>query len=246
MKKHIIYAIVLIVILCTLFIVGAEKIPYFIRYKDGLIPEIIGSGILGFIITLAAFFLQETAEVTDNKNKSKSNFENKVLVKIREIKNKEKEAWTIGSRERFYFCNSFLNYLYDIYDANYTEVNDYINYFPQDNFAVAFKVYCQKLREGYLFTEQLDSYLKKIVRDFHHTKEVQSYNDGNAFEFLRIKLFTGIRDEETIKYLNLQKVPENYLELYNLTKDDEIINNLIPKLQEARQELLKLEKTFLI
>src|SRR4051794_40221334 len=104
---------VLLILLFCLFLSGDTDL------RNGLIAETVGGGLLGSIVAAVFFYLQESDEYSTGKKKAKSFYDDKLILDLREAFDRNQSPWNLSGLNKFYFDNSRINSLFDIYQNNF-------------------------------------------------------------------------------------------------------------------------------
>lgn len=242
-KGRLIKFIVGLVLLCGLGIVVINHCTNFPQtMKDSLTVEFVGSGLLGGILGFLIFYLQESDEYQASKTKAKSFFEQKLLLDIQEVIDRGDRLWNLSGANKFYFDGSLCNPLYDVYQTNFDQINNHHAYFPENELVKTLDAFYKTIRKGYVLGEKMENIIYQNVRSDHHKRGLISANDPSTRSFVRGRIFADMKPEELCKYLEWKSVPERVTELYSAFEKNTDVNDLVKKIREIREELLKLIK----
>jgi hypothetical protein len=234
--------ILAVIILCIIGIFVTYLLPIPISLKDGITAEIIGGGVLGAIVAGIFFYLEESSEYQIGKTKSLSFVNNKLLLDIKEVSDRDPSAWNLGGRNKFYFDSSYINSLFDVYQANFAAINDYTAYFPKDTLITKYTEFYKQVRKGYVLGEKLENRIRQFVRAEHHKLNVDSINDEFMLMYIKGRIFTTITDSGLIKHLDWKSVPVRAQILVKELNNNDEVKKLIQELLNARKDLLKSEE----
>ena len=212
------------------------------QLRDALISETVGGGILGAIVAGMFFYLQESGENQTSKKKALSFYEDKLILDINEVFDRAPSAFNFSGLHKFYFDGSRINALYDVYESNFHEINNYKAYYTDNKLVNTFKIFYKEARKGYVLGEKLEGVIYQIVRKEHHKRQVSKANDYNASGYLKGHLFISMEDNDIIKYLDLQSVPARMAEIVEIFKNDVQATELLREVNIARGNLLSRER----
>jgi len=236
--KSISISLIVIALLCVVSILFIQYLPLTSTLKEAVIAEIIGSGILGGIVASVFFYLQELTTHQSNKTKA-SGFIARLTSDIKESFNRGASAWNLSGNNKFYFDNSIVNSLYDIYDKHSVSITEYQDYLKDNKLIKLLNSIYEKTREGYVIGEKIDNVLYQIVRVHHHKLNVISANDYRMISYLKAKLVANFSDEDVARYLEWQQAPDRANDLLKAATEDSNISSLIKDVMSVRQELLQ-------
>ena len=123
--KRLVVFIGIILAFCTsLIVIFLVFLSGNTQLRDGLIAETVGGGILGSIVAATFFYLQEADEYHADKKKSKSFYDDKLILDLREAFDRRESPWNFSGLNKFYFDNSRINSIFDIYENNFEKINE--------------------------------------------------------------------------------------------------------------------------
>lgn len=225
---------VLIILFCLMFSDNTQL-------RDALIAETVGGGILGSIVAGMFFYLQESGEYQTSKKKALSFYEDKLTLDINEVFDRSPSPFNFSGLHKFYFDGSRLNALYDVYENNFNEINNYTAYYSDNLLVNTFKEFYKEARKGYVLGEKLEGVIYQIVRREHHKRQVINANDFNAQGYLKGHLFASMEDSDIIRYLDMQSVPARMSEIVEAFNSNSEAKELLDEVKTARENLLKRE-----
>lgn len=166
-------------------------------FRNNLLAEVMGSGLLAAIITYTFFRLQNKNEFNARKIRAELLYKKIVLPDFQEIiSDFYSTSWDIGLDYRFYVDSSRINPLFASYTKHLGKV--------------------------------IDSQIKRIVREVHHSNNIGQAYDTTVFMFVRAKLYTKpSTDIQILKYLNLQSPPNHANQIISIMKNDTIFSGQI-------------------
>lgn len=209
------------------------------NFKENLICEIVGAWILASSVTGFFLYLQEANEFKANKQRALSFYENELLSDLKEVRNREPSAWNLSGGNKFYFDNSRINPLFDVYKKNIKEINNFKTYFPDNQKIKTFEEFYKKARVGYVCGEKIDNLIYQEIRSFHHKNGVSSTNDMKAIGYIKGKLYSDASENELQKHLEWTSTPERMVELEKIIRKNNQILTLVKKHKKIRESLLE-------
>ncbi len=211
------------------------------QLRDNLIAEIVGGGILASVITAVFFYLQEADEHHANKRKAESFYHDRLVLDIRESFDRNKSPWNFSGLQKFYFDDSRINSLYDIYEKNFSDINNFQAYFPANKLISVFNELYRLTRKGYVLAEKLEGEIYQLVRAEHHKRQLISANDFSSKAYIKGKLFANISDDVILKYLEWQTIPERIPQILEIAKKNPEISKLMKQITSVRNKLIQKE-----
>lgn len=229
-------------ILLTFIVLGVSvnELPLSDSFKEIVIAEIIGSGMIAVVIAAFSFYLQESKEYRANKQKSVSFLVNKLLPEIEEAIERGNTQWNLSGENKFYFDNSIINPLFDVYQSNFTLINDYSAYYPSNELTSAYGEFYRLTRKGYVFGEKLNNIIYQIVRTEHYKRKVDALNDFTMRSYVKAKLFANFSSESINKYLEWDTAPERAEEILKTASGDKTTTSLSNEIEKIRKKLIKM------
>ena len=240
--KKLLNFILSIIIICSVSIVIILIVPFSNSFKDGVIAEIIGGGILGTIVAGVFYYLEESDEYQANKSKALSFYMNKLLLDINEAKERGPSIWNLSGLNKFYFDGSHINPLFDVYQSNFNLINDFAAYFPKNKLIKKYNEFYKLTRKGYVLGEKLENLIRQYVRTEHHKLDLISASDISMVMFLKGKLSANLSEAELIKHIGWNTVPKKAIQFTNQLGSNPTAKNLLKDINEIRNLLIKFEK----
>lgn len=225
-----------LIIIFLIFLSGNTQL------RDGLIAETVGGGILGSIVAATFFYLQEVDEYHANKKKSKSFYDDKLILDLREAFDRSESPWNFSGLNKFYYDNSRINSIFDIYENNFGEINEYSAYYTEDKLITVFKEFYREARKGYVLGEKLEGEIYQVVRSENHKRGLISANDPSYQAYLKGHLFAKLPDDMIFKYLEWTRLPDAMPQVIEVVNNRSEIAKLIADVMTVREKLLKKEK----
>ncbi len=210
------------------------------NFQENLITTIIGSGMIGAIIAGSFYYLQETSEAEASKKKAQSFYQTKLIADIADVKQAGPTLWNLSGAETFYFDQTLINALFDVYRSNFDRANEYLAYFPDDALVGNLKALYVEARKSYIKGKKLDNIINQTVRQHHHSKGLIGANDISTRSYIKAKLFADLTDDSVCKHLEWNAVPERASEALELVRVIEEANKLIKQLQKDRKQIAKI------
>ncbi len=238
LSKNIFTSLIVISVLCVLAIYITELLSITTTLKEAVIAEIIGSGILGGIVSSVFFYLQELASFQSNVGKSKP-VVSRLTLDIKEANDRGASYWNLSGGIKFYFDFSIINSLYDVYEKHYDSIEEFFPYIGDNKFLKLYSSIYLQTRAGYVLGEKIDNVLRQIVRAAHHKKGLIAANDPSTVAYLKAKLVTNIPDDGIIKHLEWNAVPERASELLSTVKANKEEMKNITEIIELRLKIMK-------
>lgn len=231
--------IALIVIFCEISIVIIFISPISEQLKDGIVSEIVGGGILGAIVAGIFFYLQESSEFQASKNKAESFFNNNLLMDIEEVAERGASIWNLSGLNKFYFDDSSINPIFDVYQTNYLSINDFSAYFPENILIKEYNYFYKSARKGYVLGEKLENIIRQHVRTEHHKQNLIVASDYTTVMYIKGKLFANLPDADLVKHLEWQAVPERASKMLEQFNNDASVKEVIENLRDIRGKLMQ-------
>lgn len=210
--------------------------------RDGLIAEIVGGGIIGAIVAGTLFYLQESDEYQTNKKEAISFYEDKLLLDINEVFDRSPSPYNFSGIHKFYYDHSRINSLYDVYESNFKEINNYTAYYPENSLVKTFNDFYREARKGYVLGEKLEGAIYQIVRSENHKRQLIDANDPRAQAYLKGSLFAEMSDTDVMRYLDWQSVPGHIPQIVEVFNKNTQAKELLGEVKTARKNLLKREQ----
>lgn len=226
-----------LIFLFTIFLSGNTQL------RDGLIAETVGGGILGAIVAAIFFYLQEADEYQTNKKKTQSFYEDKLILDLKEAFDRSASPWNFSGLNKFYFDNSHINSLFDVYQSNFDAINEYDAYFPKNELVNIFKEFYREVRKGYVLGEKLEGEIYQLVRKENHKRQLIAANDFGYRAYLKGNLFASLPDDVILRYMEWDRVPDTIPQLIEVAKNSSEILSLVGELKKVREQLLQKEKS---
>lgn len=240
-KKLLTYIFIILLICTAIISVLLLSLSGNTQLRDNLIAEIVGGGILGSIVAGFFFYLQESGEYQTSKKKAVSYYEDKLILDINEVFDRSPSPFNFSGLHKFYFDGSRINALFDVYESNFKDINNYTAYYPENQLVNTFKVFYKEARKGYVLGEKLEGVIYQIIRREHHKRQVNNLNDARGQGYLKGHLFASMNDADIIKYLDMSSVPERMSEIVVAFQDDSQAVQLLTEVKTAKKNLLKRE-----
>lgn len=130
-------------------------------------------------------------------------------------KERGSSIWNLSGLNKFYFDGSYINPLFDVYQSNFSLINDYIAYFPDNKLINKYNKFYKLTRLGYVLGEKLENLIRQHVRAEHHKLNLIAANDTNMVMFIKGNLFAKLSDAELIKHLEWNTVPDRANQFVN-------------------------------
>lgn len=210
--------------------------------RDGLIAETVGGGILGAIVAAIFFYLQEADEYHTNKKKAQAFYEDKLILDLKEAFDRSTSPWNFSGLNKFYFDNSRINSLFDVYQSNFDAINEYDAYFPKNELLNIFKEFYREVRKGYVLGEKLEGEIYQLVRKENHKRQLIAANDFGYQAYLKGNLFAGLSDDVILRYMEWNRVPDTIPQVLEVAKNSSEILSLVKDIKKVREHLIEKEK----
>jgi hypothetical protein len=234
-------SLILIALICAASIILVNWLGIDQNLKYSLIAEIVGSGIVAGLISYFFFELQNANEYEASKNRAEAYYKKKALPDIQEVFETEQSiSWSIDLGKDFYLSASLINPLYKAYEENLDVVIDYQSYFPDDILLRSMDALYLLARKTYTQGALLDNNLRRLIRVEHHKLSIHQMNDGTMLQYLKVKLFAGVSDEEVIQYLDWDTIPDRANDMVDAAQANDEIKARLAILQGWRDPALKL------
>jgi hypothetical protein len=241
--KRLVKFIIAIIILCSILIsLFWCLLSDNMGLRDGLIAETVGGGILGAIVAAIFFYLQEADEYQTNKKKALSFYNDKLILDLKEAFDRNPSPWNFSGLNKFYFDNSRINSLYDVYQSNFGEINDYDAYYPDSKLIDVYKDFYREVRKGYVLGEKLEGEIYQLVRKENHKRSLIAAKDFGYRAYLKGNLFANISDVDISRYMEWNTLPDTVPQLLEVAKNNTTITSLIAEIKKVRESLLTKEK----
>lgn len=158
---------ILILVITTLHFCTKEELScFFFNFGRFLYPinpfeiELIGSGMIAFIISLVIYFLSKESTYNQKKTAIKEYF-GKVIMK--DIKRSFRRSTSMlntssGINSKFYYDNSEINHVHDVIEKHIEMIYEYLQYHI-DETARRLLEFHTECEDGYIKGEELDTLL---------------------------------------------------------------------------------------
>ncbi|WKZ25886.1 MAG: hypothetical protein QY322_01100 [bacterium] len=240
-QKRLLKFIAAISLLCILAIVAINLCSSLGQsLKDNLTSEIVGGGIVGGVIAAIFYYLQESNEYQASKSRAKSFYERRLLVDIQEAYDRGPSVWNLSGLNKFYFDGSHINPLFDVYQANFDQINNHDAYYPDNDLINKYNDFYQLTRKAYVLGEKMEGILYQNVRANHHQHNVDAANDRSVIQYLRGRLFSNMTDQQICKYIGWSAPNQRVTGLHAALIGNADIQKRLKELKDIREKLVKL------
>ncbi len=238
------FRVVGIAVFLLLIAIGVVRhnLPIDINFQHDLVSTIIGSGILGIFVAALFFYFDKEGDDRRQRREAQAFVTGELTYDIREIEDRPKQVWIPGTANRFYFGNSRLMHYYDVLNKHAKTIHRYLEILGQNKILIVSVELYNGLRKALTLAENIDIYFAHAVTQKHRTEQQPRQLDRAILEYLKIKIYTELKDEEFIREIGLVSIPPYVKKLvFNLNEDAEM-NSYISQLREKRIELERLSE----
>ena len=206
---------------------------------DSLIGGIVGAGVIGFFVALLIYAVQKHSDILQQKQKAETFYNARLKPSIRVLFSREISPWNVDGGKMFYFDNSRINFIYDLYDKYAEALFDYQTLFEDNEIVKSMLSIYQQAREGYVFGEKIDQYLFEHIRLFLADKGVGEEEDIYMLRYLKAILFTG-KDQTWAAAKSGRNILRPYHgELYRILQHESAIITWQAEIKTKRKEMEK-------
>lgn len=257
MKKIILLVLLLVlglIVIHRIYPVSPLVSWLFIDNQPQLEIELIGSGLLAFLIGLSLVSFEDNIRKAQNKERSERFF--KKIIKPAMKNAFLRSRSTLNTNNAFnmkaYFDNSNINNLYDVIDKYLDQLNEFQDYHQNDNLVKTLVDFYSDVGKGYIEGERLDILLVKMAK----ICRLDQIRDKNRIIFLKGLRYAKFDEKELNIMLEFDpdagikdfvntffKNPESDTKLGYKKKFDKLDSNmkqLVLKLQEECNNIKKL------
>ena len=208
-------------------------------FKEQLIVEFIGSGLMAAIVSGFFFFVQETGEYQAKKQKSDNFLTYELIPTFKESISRGKSLWMIDSGKEFFFDSSFINPFFDLINKDINEIRDCFSYYPSSHLLNKLLGFYSKARRGYVLSEKTESYLRRFIRVYNHGRGLDLVSDPSVIMYIKGKVFAEQPDEVLVKYLYAKSIPDFMHEAAEVVGHDKELSRMLKELNIVREDLIE-------
>ena len=226
-------------IICGLSICLVLLLPIDTEYKSGIVSEIVGGGIFGIIVSGGMYFIDEKRKSSVAMSDSWEFFKNKLLPDIENAAGRGPTPWNLDASTEFYFDNSSINPLFDVYKVNEMSIEDCTKNLPSLGLIRDYHRFYMLARQGYNIGEKLDTQIRVNVRAENHRNGILVADDVKYVKYIRCKLFTTLTDKQLLPMIGWRSVPPKAVGITSKVSKVEDVQKLVAALNQIRVQIEK-------
>lgn len=211
---------------------------------DSLVGGIIAAGIIGFIVSVLMFLMQQRTDSFQQKKSAERFYRARLLPAVRELFSRNPSPWNLDGGKNFYFDNSWVNPIFDLYDTFAEEISDYQEVFKDNELINTVASIYRNARVGYVLGEKIDQFLAEFVRKQVSALGERDGMDKYVIRYLKACLFTSEGEPWALAHAGVY-LDHRFRNIYAvLVKDPRIItlqNNIKDARKDLEEEVLKLK-----